>query len=160
MRQVPGKGGPASGRYSPIGMQWIDAVETNHMRGGEKVMKKSWVMLLVIVLTGFLATAVYAQPKMVIVLEPGNPNFFQCYRIQTFSAGTAIPTTVQCSDDSPGSAPNYNQNLTSKIRDRHAAPPNNGHNNHKTISVPDSTLIFSNPCVTYWYHGHSYTVCN
>ena len=118
-------------------------------------MGKKWVMLLVIALVGILATTVYAEPKMVIVLEPGNTKFFKCYEVGTFTPETS--TTPPAFANFNPCEPDGNGSSTYKIRLK-----SRGHGNaeHTILKGPDGGTLYANPCVTYWYGGHSYTVCN
>ena len=125
-------------------------------------MGKRWIVLFVLVLMVVLVATAFAE-KMVLVLDPGNPTAFNCYRVGSATptppgppwASVTLNNVNRCSDDAI-----TDSNLGMVIRDVHASPPNNGLNRHRNVSVPDGTTIYSNPCVTYWYHGHSYTVCN
>lgn len=120
-------------------------------------MGKRWIVLLVIALVGILATTAFAEPKMVIVLDPNNPSNTQCYRVGNFDPMKPTPMPQTCSDD-PISQPQYvGGQWKHKIRDKHHSDPN--FSDHVILGIIDKTIIYSNPCVTYWFSGKSYTVC-
>ena len=123
-------------------------------------MGKRWIMLLVIALVGILATMSYAEPKMVIVLDPATPGSFVCYNIDNFNPTQGTSNFAPCSDDSISNPIISGEQQVIKIRDKNNAMKYKEFSDHPLRAIGSATILFSNPCVTYWYHGHSYTVCN
>jgi hypothetical protein len=124
-------------------------------------MGKKWIMFFIVAFMVVFAATAYAD-KMVIVLDPNNPDSFTCYRMTSFNPTTTPPTATgvqTCSRDAPASTGPHNPNLQMRIRDQRR-PGNPSASNHPILRAPDGTLLFSNPCVTYWYGSYSYTVCN
>ncbi len=122
-------------------------------------MGKRWIVLLVVGLVSVLATTVYAQPKMVIVLDPQKPGDVQCYRTENINAFKPTPMTQRCSDDIPINETRYeSRGWVHRIRDRSHSDPE--FRDHEIRGIQSGTMIWSNPCVTIWYNGRSYTVCN
>jgi hypothetical protein len=129
-------------------------------------MGKRWIMLLVIALTVILATTAYAEPKMVIVLDPTNPGSVTCYRVDRINQHTMVGLN-QC-DEFPQSGHEVVDNPPPRrinIKDQHSPTNNNttfrDHPLIANITNPaGGSIVWSNPCVTYRIGGRSYTVCD
>jgi hypothetical protein len=130
------------------------------MREGGKFMRNSWVMFLVIVLMGFFAATAYAGPQMVIVLNPDNAASVKCYKADVSEqnkgkdlTGVTLSNVGECGV------------LEKDSKDQQIGIKKQGDSmgkNHQIVDVPNHTVIYSHSpgCVTYWYGGRSYTVCN
>jgi hypothetical protein len=129
------------------------AVDATQQRGGGQIMGKRWIVLLVIALVGILATTAFAEPKMVIVLDPDKQDTITCYRVENSDSST-VTLNLKCD--------NFAEPLIKdkkwKIKDAHSS----GHKDfadHAVLDRKDSSIVWSNPCVTINYGGKSYTVC-
>ena len=124
-------------------------------------MGKRLVILLVIAIAGFLATTAYAEPKMVIVLDPLNPGSIICYRVSNITPGNAMVGVNPC-DMVGGTIPIVGNQIN--IRDQHGSLYNQTPQPHPLVSgitnPQGGTIVWSNPCVTYRIGGQTYTVCN
>jgi hypothetical protein len=116
-------------------------------------MGKKWFMLFIIALAGILATTAFAT-KMVIVLDP-ETGFEHCYKadVAEQETGVTLSNVGNCGELDKGSK---DQKIGIKKQGETSGKV------HDIVDVSDYTVIFSHSpgCVTYWYHGHSYTVCN
>jgi len=133
-------------------------------------MGKRWIVLLVIALVGILATTAFADPKMVIVLDPTNEGSVTCYRVDRINNNVMVGLN-DCDHYStePGHSERNNPHPPPRqiinIKDGHSPTDNNRtFRDHPVIegivNPVGSSIIWTNPCVTYRIGGTSYTVCN
>jgi hypothetical protein len=118
-------------------------------------MGKRWIVLLVIALVGILATTAYANPKMVIVLDPDNEDTITCYRVENSDSST-VTLNLKCYNCATPTIDEKEKKW--KIKDAHSSH----HKDFADHAVRDrkgSSIVWSNPCVTINYGGKSYTVC-
>ena len=133
-------------------------------------MGKRWIVLLVIALVGILATTAFADPKMVIVLDPNNQGSFTCYRVDRINNNVMVGLT-DC-DSFPRSPnhdvtdnPNPPPRRIMNIKDKNSPTENNRNfRDHALIENIENpvggSIAWTNPCVTYRIGGVTYTVCN